>query len=251
MDHNQQVYNNKNIVSEYKSQTKLQPAEETIFHLLELEKSKVLDIGIGAGRTTIHLAPMCKEYVGVDYSEAMIDYCKSAFNFPNASFDVCDARNMSQFKDGEFDVVVFSFNGIDCIPFVDRDMVFKEVHRILKTGGYFVFSSHNVRNLERKYSFRMPRNPLNYFKEKQRLANIKKFNGKIDQYRNRDYFIFYDGAEHFSMQVLYIKPELQIDQLRQNGFHQIQFFNRITGKGVTNFPDYTEPWLYYLCQKKG
>ena len=35
----------------------------------------MLDIGVGTGRTTMHFAGLVKEYVGVDYSSALIQAC--------------------------------------------------------------------------------------------------------------------------------------------------------------------------------
>jgi ubiquinone/menaquinone biosynthesis C-methylase UbiE len=54
--------------------------------------------------------------------------------------DACDLS----FKSNEFDAVVFSFNGIDCLyPYEKRIQALSEFRRILKPGGFFVFSSHN------------------------------------------------------------------------------------------------------------
>lgn len=254
MEKNQSAYNDEQIVLKYKAERNLQPAEKTIFELFKpgLGEYNLLDIGIGTGRTTIYFGPPAKSYVGVDYAPNMVEYCKKAFDFKNASFDVCDARDMHQFKDGTFDMVIFSFNGIDCVPFEDRSKILKEINRVLKPGGYFIFSSHNARNLQRKYSFRMPRNPLNYFKEKKRLSNIRERNGSMEQYENKNYFHLFDGVENdWTMPVLYIKPETQVEILSQHGFSQFRFFNRTTGKELTQdlFSTYEEPWLYYVCQK--
>lgn len=255
IDTNQEAYNNEAVVTKYQSQQKLQAAENTILKILmpDLAEYTVLDIGVGTGRTSIHIAPACKHYTGVDYAPNMIDYCRKKYKYENAVFEVVDARDMHQFGNGEFDLVVFSFNGIDCVSFEERDKIFGEIARVLKDGGYFVFSTHNTRNLNRKYAFRMPRNPFNYFKEKVRLQNIRKCNGSIGQFRNRDYFFLFDGVENnWAMSVLYILPEFQTKILEEKGFSKIMYFNWKTGKEITAefLPAYTEPWLYYLSQKK-
>src|SRR5947209_3369732 len=38
----------------------------------------ILDIGVGAGRTSSYLAPLARRYEGVDYSPVMVDYMKQA-----------------------------------------------------------------------------------------------------------------------------------------------------------------------------
>ena len=54
-----------------------------------------------------------------------------------------DASNLG-LKDNSFDVVIFSFNGIDYIyPYIKRLAALKEIRRVLKTNGLFIFSSHN------------------------------------------------------------------------------------------------------------
>jgi ubiquinone/menaquinone biosynthesis C-methylase UbiE len=254
MEKNQAAYNNEEVVIKYRSEQNLQPAEKAIFNIIkhQLSECSVLDIGVGTGRTTIHVAPLCRSYTGVDYAPNMIEYCKKTFNYSNASFDVCDARDMHQFKNEEFDTVIFSFNGIDCVAYEDRSRILKEINRVLKPGGNFIFSTHNARNLEKKYSFNMPRNPLNYFKEKTRLENIRKHNGSIEKYKSKDYFLLFDGVENdWTMSVVYIMPEFQVQVLELHHFSQFRFFNRITGKEVTQneFSKYKEPWLYYLCTK--
>ena len=49
-----------------------------------------------------------------------------------------------QFEDASFDVALFSYNGMELIPGRGgKRRVMSEVHRILKPGGHFVFSSHS------------------------------------------------------------------------------------------------------------
>ena len=77
-DTNQQTYTDRSIVRYYARLTALQPAERTILTLLQkrLSKMKMLDLGVGAGRTTNYFAPLVAEYIGVDYSAEMIAACR-------------------------------------------------------------------------------------------------------------------------------------------------------------------------------
>ena len=48
------------------------------------------------------------------------------------------------FKRIFFDIVLFTFNGLMQIPeFRNRLKVFKQVRRVLKPGGYFIFTAHD------------------------------------------------------------------------------------------------------------
>jgi SAM-dependent methyltransferase len=74
----------------------------------------------------------------------MIQACQG--KFPGLEFIVADAADLSAFSDSAFDVVVFAFNGIDYVlPEQSRQACFQHIHRVLRTGGIVIFSSHNAR----------------------------------------------------------------------------------------------------------
>lgn len=104
-------------VREYYAEFYLLKPEETVLNGLraKLSKMRMLDIGVGAGRTTRYFAPLAKEYIGVDISKNMIRACRRKFrNYPKKiSFEVADARDLSSFRDNYFDFSLFSANGID------------------------------------------------------------------------------------------------------------------------------------------
>jgi len=107
---------------------------------------RVLDLGVGAGRTTPFLAPRASSYVGVDVSEEMIKRCKS--KYPALDFRVGDASRLSEFADGSADLIVFSFNGLGTLATDEqRQACLSECARILSLDGTFVFSLHNSRFL--------------------------------------------------------------------------------------------------------
>ncbi len=103
---------------------------------------RVLDLGIGAGRTTALLSPQAFTYVGVDISPPMLARARRAH--PVADLRLGDARDLSQYADCTFDLVVFSFNGVDCLQHEERSAFFTGVHRVLAPGGRLLVSTLNL-----------------------------------------------------------------------------------------------------------
>jgi SAM-dependent methyltransferase len=102
---------------------------------------KVLDIGVGGGRTAEIVLGETQNYVGIDYTPAMVAICRA--RFPRNRFETVDARDLKGFATGEFRLVLFSYNGIDSVSEGDRTRVLCEVMRVLAPGGAFFFSTFN------------------------------------------------------------------------------------------------------------
>lgn len=106
------------------------------------DRGSILDIGIGGGRTTGPLSAMFQQYVGIDYSQPMIASAKRLH--PDRDLLVMDARHLE--FDDPFDCVMFSYNGIDSVSYADRQLIFSEVKKVLKPGGHFIYSTHNLQH---------------------------------------------------------------------------------------------------------
>jgi ubiquinone/menaquinone biosynthesis C-methylase UbiE len=140
------VYRSPAVVAEYAEFDELSLAELWIFEKYLKPGSRLLDLGVGAGRTTPYLSARASKYVGLDYSKEMIAACRA--KYPALEFCVADASDLSLFADASFDAVVFSFNGIDyLVPDHKRQQCLKEMHRVLAPGGVLIFSTHNPRAL--------------------------------------------------------------------------------------------------------
>ncbi len=254
---NRKTYRKKRIVKIYSEQTHLQEPEKTILNLIksDLPKMKMLDIGVGGGRTTLHFAKLVKEYVGIDYSEEMIAACRKRFSDhpEHISFKVCDSRNLNVFKDNSFDFILFSFNGIDYVSHKERLKIFQEIKRILNPEGYFCFSSHNLQSIHKLFDLReqmhfqadLPKKLVRWFLTRyvyNRSVNV----GKM---KTLPFTVFNDGAERFGLQTYYIKPFDQVKQLQSN-FQNIRLFLLNSGNEADdkiNLNNINDDWIYYLC----
>jgi ubiquinone/menaquinone biosynthesis C-methylase UbiE len=106
---------------------------------------RMLDLGVGCGRTTYTFAAVAGDYVGIDYSDAMVARARLVVaGDPSSQIIAADARDLACLGDAQFDFVLFSYNGLDYISHQDRRQVFTEVRRIMAASGTFVFSSHSL-----------------------------------------------------------------------------------------------------------
>ena len=135
-------YRDSQVVTKYTETTGLDYCEGAVVEQHIPFGSDILDLGVGAGRTTPSLAARAKSYLGVDYSEHMVEAAR--MKFPQYKFAVMDATNMASLASASFDVIVFSFNGLGCIPTSRMRMqCIRECHRLLRKRGIFIFSLHN------------------------------------------------------------------------------------------------------------
>jgi SAM-dependent methyltransferase len=100
---------------------------------------RVLDVGVGGGRTAALLKHHAGDYLGIDYTPEMVAISRA--NHPDLRFETMDARYLDKIDDGSLDLVVFSYNGIDSVDPAGRLAILAEVNRVLRPGGAFVFST--------------------------------------------------------------------------------------------------------------
>jgi ubiquinone/menaquinone biosynthesis C-methylase UbiE len=143
---NLRIYGIPEVASHYAALHYLTPCEKLLFQSYIKPEMSVLDLGVGGGRTTAYLSRIASCYVGIDYSEAMVQACKN--KFPHLDFRLADASDLSSFEEESFDAIVFSFNGIDSvIPNEKRLRCLSECWRVLRPQGVLIFSAHNPRSL--------------------------------------------------------------------------------------------------------
>jgi ubiquinone/menaquinone biosynthesis C-methylase UbiE len=212
-----------------------------------IQDKKILDIGIGAGRTTKFLLEISRNYTGIDYTASSAQLAQK--KFPAANILCCDARDLSVFSDESFDFVLFSFNAIDYMVQEDRMKALGEIHRVLKPHGLFMFSTHNR---DYKYFDKFPwqegRYDLGHLKScVYTLFHLPRhYRMRKHEIRTHHYAIINDTAHGFSLLAYYIGLAQQAKQLEEAGFEDIEAYN-MEGKAIEQDSDF--PWIYYLARR--
>lgn len=108
--------------------------------------TRILDLGCGCGRTTFGLYKIgYKNIVGLDLCDRFIDYARERVKKENLDiqFIIGDSSQL-ELEENSFDLVFYSFNGLQLIPGYDnRANVLKESYCLLKNGGYMIFTAHD------------------------------------------------------------------------------------------------------------
>lgn len=230
----------------------------------ELGASSMLDIGVGTGRTTHFFAPRVARYVGIDFNIGMIEACRH--NFPALARNLipCDARSMDAFPDGYFDFVLFSHNGLDYLSSSDRVKALVEVRRVGKSGGLFLFSSHNLNSVRDLLTLRLTRDLRCLTIGLWRFAVLTLMNERQGALISRDFAIVYDASHHFYDKLswfltslrqrigytYYIKPPAQVRQLRSLGFTDVRVLN-LYGRQIDSEDELAgirDETIHYCCR---
>ncbi len=100
---------------------------------------RYLDVGCGVGAAACEIAGASDlDVTGVDVDPKQIEAARAAAARPNLHFRVMDATKLD-FRDGEFDIVATSMV-THHIP--DWERALAEMVRVLRTGGYLIYSDH-------------------------------------------------------------------------------------------------------------
>jgi len=112
---------------------------EDFFNFLKINSpnSNILDYGCGIGsslKKVIEFNP--KKITGIDISDISIEKAKKIIKVDNFNVDLfVDNCENTKFNDNTFDIVY----GTGILHHLDIEVCLKEIHRILKPGGKFLF----------------------------------------------------------------------------------------------------------------
>lgn len=241
---NETAWRRRGAAFSYRHASALFPAEAAVLdHLGErLKAARLIDIGIGTGRTTGHVARRAADYTGIDYSPEMV--ARARTRYPDVRIDVMDARRMPGFGDGEFDIAMFSYNGIDYVDHADRLKILAEVRRVLRPQGMFVFSAHRlgvvVPPAAALTNLRLSLNPAKSLRGVVRYAQGVRHarRMKAREVVMPEYALLNDSAQEYQLLTYYIAPSAQKRQLITAGFAEVRAFAET---GVEVDPDAPYP----------
>ncbi|HEV7477588.1 MAG TPA: class I SAM-dependent methyltransferase, partial [Burkholderiales bacterium] len=211
------AYSRAKVVAYYAGYVALEKPEQAVLRTLAecLGSLRMLDIGVGGGRMTEHFAPRVREYKGIDISPAMIDTCRQRFagRIPPERFAVRDMRDLDGYPAHSFELVLNSYNTMDHLDPEERSRFIGEVRRITAPGGYFCFSTHNIRSLARRepieWSWRRPHAAVQALLHRARYLKLNR--GALEQIPHAEYVIINNGThDDFELQLYYVQPEAQL-----------------------------------------
>lgn len=251
---NRRVYHAAGVTRSYGSQS-FDPAEVMIFmrHRDAFVGRDILDVGVGTGRTTRCLAPLARRYVAIDYSPVMISHMRA--NFPAVAVVEADIADLSAFADASFDTVFATNNVVDVLSHARRLQALAEICRVLKSGGSFIFTTHNLEygrqingpNIEWSLSpVKMVKAALLWLRRQRNHLRIKHLR-RIEP----EYALLNDIGHDFACLHYYIDPEIQARQLAEAGFSLIELVNQQGQVFMIGAVDISNAsWLMYVARKR-
>ena len=196
---------------EWSADQGLYPVERQIVdEYLPPPPARILDVGCGAGRTTLGLEAMGYDVDAIDISDNLV--AEARRRVTRSRVARMDARELA-FDTGTFDAAMFSFNGLDCLhPSAERLRVLREVHRVRKPGSIFYYSGHNG------IGAWAPRPGDRAVKVLRR--NLRLLRAQSRAFSERSRYLAYPDPT--GTQVLYsAPPRIHLRELEAEGFHPI------------------------------
>jgi len=225
----------------------------------EVKGQPILDLGVGAGRTVPLLCAISQDYTAIDYTPELVRICQN--KYPDHRICNGDARDLSLFADESFALVVFSFNGIDAVNPDDRMKVLREAHRVLRPGGFLLFSTHNQQGSGHDEGFKLgvywTRNPFKLASRMIRAlrqifrttSNYRRYSG-LNQHAE-GYSIKNAAVHNHGIVIHYITLAKQFEQLASAGYcPDSEAYGSHDGQQLTPGDDtHRHMWFHFVARK--
>jgi len=225
---------------------------------IEARCRPILDIGVGAGRTTELLRAISRDYMGIDEAPQMVDLCRA--QHPEAQISLMHPSDLGRFEPERFSLVVFSFNGIDTASPTDRAKILREVQRVLQPNGLFVMSAHNRDSLPLEdmapssgygTSAPMPLEPGTWGRVRSLPSSLRNYVRQRVLHRGDDEW---DSLQQAAQQLVsptrYTTLAEQKRQLRDAGLQTELVLDNLAGRPVANDANTRAfAWMHYIARK--
>lgn len=115
------------------------PREDKLKLLGNVRGKKILEIGCGGAQCSISFAKQGAICTGIDITQTQLDYARKLAEKEKVKVNLIkgDVQTLNKIKSGSYDIV---FSAFALMYIRDLAKCFREVHRVLKKGGLFVFS---------------------------------------------------------------------------------------------------------------
>ncbi len=176
---------------------------DLICNELDIKKDeKILDVGSGTGNLSIKMSKLGADVKGIELSPyGILQHIRKA---PNASVIEGDITKRFPFLENNFDKIV-SNNTLYTISAKDRDIIIKEMFRVLKPGGKIVISNistnfspitiyvSHIKMSIKRYGF--IRTLINIFKLAPATLRMFKYNTMIKEENSSGTYDFFKKEE--------------------------------------------------------
>jgi len=189
-----------------------------LIHNHTIGSKKQLDLCCGNGMHSFTGAYNGANVIGLDYAEKSISICKkrnTALNL-NVEFRTADVQVLHGFSDNEFDVVTCAGS----LSYVDHELLFSEINRVLKSGGVFIC----VDSINHNPIYRLNRF-IHYLRGLRSLSTIKRIpNMSTIKYLNQN---FTKVEVHYFGIFIFLVPILKLFMSTNGIFKAVNYLDKV------------------------
>lgn len=220
------------------TQLGLWKSEELIFLKFLKHNSQILDIGCGMGRISFGLYRLgFSNIIGTDVTPLMVENARKLASGLKAAVEFYESDSAHlDFPESRFDAVIYGFNGLMMIPGAGhRESSVKEIYRVLKKDGIFIFTTHD-RNAKPEF--------FNFWTSEKQRWQSNKHDARFDKFGD----ILFKNKDQID-QFIHIPEQQEILQLLESyGFQLVTKIFRsdiaLENQEVENFAAECLFWVF-------